>query len=156
MYEYVYYRMYVLQRCAKPSGSAALRAYTMARREDPGASVPPFVRFCCVRAVSIMIERMFDQYKSRSGTIMQGDYKAYLGGIGLWGEGIYTDDEWDEEWPEECRDLQTTVDEGVDLPAFTRMYTKYCEELYSDYQKVTGVSAACLAQNASIFDSLPA
>ena len=49
MYEYVYYRMYVLQRCAY--GSASLRAYTMARREDPGASVPPFVRFLlCARS----------------------------------------------------------------------------------------------------------
>ena len=88
---------------------------------------------------------------------MQGDYKAYLGGIGLWGKGSYTDDEWDERWPAECRGLQTTVDEGVDLPAFTHLYTQFrAKALYSDYQKVTGVSAACLAQNASIFDSLPA
>ena len=90
-----------------------------------------------------MIEKIFDTYKGPSGSLAKDDYRAFLGGIGLWGKhDFHTDDHWDKRWPKECRNMQTTADKGVDLPAFEYLYTKFrAKALDSDYQNVIGVSS---------------
>ena len=45
-----------------------------------------------------MIETIFDAYKGPSGSLAKDEYRAFLGGIGLWGKyDFYTDDDTDEQ-----------------------------------------------------------
>ena len=105
-----------------------------------------------------MIETIFDAYKGPSGSLAKDEYKAFLGGIGLWGKyDFYTDDGWDKRWPEECKGIQTTADKGAGLPAFVHLYTQFrAKVLDSDFQKVTGVPSvssdfgACRRTQASV------
>ena len=104
-----------------------------------------------------MIEQIFDTYKGPSGSITKDEYRAFLGGIGEWGSGDYTDDGWDKRWPEECSSIQTSADKGAGLPAFVHLYTQFrAKVLDSDFQKVTGVPSvssdfgACRRTQASV------
>ena len=52
-------------------------------------------------------KEIFDLF-AKSGELDKDDYKAYLQGIGAWGEGGYTDAGWDTRWPKECKGLGCT------------------------------------------------
>ena len=93
-----------------------------------------------------MIETIFDAYKGPSGSLAKDEYRAFLGGIGLWGKyDFYTDDGWENRWPEECSNIQTTADKGADLPALEYLYTKFrAKALDSDFQNVIGVSSVSI------------
>ena len=93
-----------------------------------------------------MIEKIFDTYKGPSGSLAKEEYRAFLGGIGLWGKyDFYTDDGWENRWPEECSNILTTADKGADLPALEYLYTKFrAKALDSDFKHVIGVSSVSI------------
>ena len=59
---------------------------------------------------------MFDA--NGDGVLDKAEYEAYLKGIGQWSSGPYTDEKWDERWPEECESLESTAEEGIGREAF--------------------------------------
>ena len=78
------------------------------------ASVLPLVR---------ELFAMFDA--DGDGKLSKAEYEAYLRGIGAWGSGSYTDEEWDERWPEECKQMESGTD-GISREGFESiLYGKY-------------------------------
>ena len=83
-----------------------------------------------------MVGLLFDAYKSQAGRLGKDEYRDYLRGIGAWGSGHFTDEKWSAGCSAECEALLTTAEAGVDLAAFTRLYTKHrAAELQLDFRR---------------------
>ena len=72
-----------------------------------------------------MISQLFKAHKSKAGNFLGKDeYETFLGKVDAWNTSPYTPGEWDKQWPEECRLLQSTPDKGIGRLAFEHLYTK--------------------------------
>jgi len=62
---------------------------------------------------------------SKNGLLSKEMYKAYLKGIGVWGESPYTEDRWEEKWPMERDALRHPGDrrreDGINYESFSSM-----------------------------------
>ena len=58
----------------------------------------------------------------------------------MWGTGDYTDYAWDvHAWDDECHHLMANAEKGIDLTAFTYLYTEFrAEHLLDDFDKAMG------------------
>ena len=78
----------------------------------------------------VKIEELFAAFDTDNvGRLGQDQYKTFLMSIGIWGDmwGTYgyTHDKWEARWPKECEKMGVTAEKGIDLKAFTLVYTKY-------------------------------
>ena len=73
-----------------------------------------------------LVEELFAMFDADAdGKLSKDEYEAYLRGIGAWGTNWYTDEEWDESWPEECEDMESGT-EGIGWEAFEGiLYVEY-------------------------------
>ena len=71
--------------------------------------------------------KIFERYDvDRDGKLNQMEYRRYLQGVGEWGAmENYTDEKWDESWPEECEQMESGT-EGIGWEAFEGiLYAKH-------------------------------
>ena len=74
------------------------------------------------------VEALFAMFDANGdGLLSKGEYAAYLRGIKVWGSGNYTDDKWDDRWPQECQDMESSA-EGVSWAGFR-------DKLYGEFRK---------------------
>tara|TARA_B100000131_G_C18092927_1_gene602893 strand:+ start:66 stop:1808 length:1743 start_codon:yes stop_codon:yes gene_type:complete len=82
-----------------------------------GVSKAP--RIDCVRVN--LARELFDMFDADGDSkLNKSEYKKYLIGIGMWGNGSYTEERWDARWPQECVALNSDT-EGVGREAFGRI-----------------------------------
>lgn len=77
------------------------------------------------RAVELpSIRKMFALLDvDNDGVLSKDEYIVYLQALGLWGNGPYTDQDYDElGWADECEQVQCAVDEGITQEAFAKFY----------------------------------
>ena len=86
---------------------------------------------------SELIGLLFDAYKLQRGGSRRTSTRIFCAEPGIWGSGAYSDEQWGiEGWTAECEVSQTTAEEGIDLAAFTDLYTNYrATELMLDFNK---------------------
>ena len=79
-----------------------------------------------IQAEADALQKIFARFDADGdGKLSKDEYKAYLRGIAAWGTGSYTDEKWDESWPEECQGFESDT-EGIALEAFESiLYGKY-------------------------------
>merc|ERR1712173_506873 len=85
------------------------------------------------------VNALFDFFDAdKDGQLSSAEYRAYLVGIGLWGQGCYKDECWKDRWPEELNMLLHSEESQtkVERSNFLLMYIDHrSAKLSEDFQK---------------------